>query len=321
LSLHTPGELDEADSELDRLVRVFGAVLDASGKLAYARRRRIPNKPSHYETTAYLTDRNAFFGGALDYRDYVASCRDELNADGERLRSQVEPPLKTKMWLATHQSGGRSEPDWREAQDVFYAWVRRAYQLKNGPNSSLAYAIKQGKSERLSVALQRVRVTTNLQFQAGGYNPRPMKKGGYRLGTLSEHATGSAIDIDAGRNAQLENWDKIESYTGIRLSKESRASLWKTAPQQLHSSIVQINNTFVSKLQTAIRSHEAPGRDGLESAATSDPSLKGFQLPWLKKWRNGFFALPWALVEAFHKEGFIWGATFNTPDLHHFELP
>jgi hypothetical protein len=140
LSLHTPGELDDVDVELDRLVRAYGPVLNANAKVVYARRRRLPGKPSTYETAQYLTDRNAFFGGALDYADFLASCREELNADGARLRNQVEPPLLTKKYQATHHSGGRLEPDWREAQDVFYAWVRRAYELKNGPSSSLAYA-------------------------------------------------------------------------------------------------------------------------------------------------------------------------------------
>jgi len=320
LSLHTPRELDEADAELDRLVRAYGPMLNASAKLVYARRRRVPGKPSMYESAQYLTDRNAFFGGPLDYADYLASCREELDAEGAKLRNQVEPPLLTKKHLANHHSGGRIEPDWREAQDVFYAWVRRAYELKNGQDSSLAYAIRQGKSERLSAALQRVRVTTNLQFQAGGYNARPMKKGGYRLGTLSEHATGSAIDIDASRNAQIEHWDKIEGFTGMRLSKETRLSLWKTAPQQLHTSIVQINNSFVSKLQAAVSGHEANGGDALKTAVEGDANLKALGLEWVRKWRNGFFALPWSLVDALYKEGFTWGATFTTPDLHHFEF-
>ncbi len=320
LSLHAPRDLDDADLELDRLVRAYGPMLSANAKLVYARRRRAQGKPSNYETSQYLTDRNAFFGGSLDYSDYLATCREELNADGARLRNQVEPPLLTKKYLATHHSGGRLEPDWQEAQDVFYAWVRRAYELKNGPSSSLAYAIKQGKSERLSAALQRVRVTTNLQFQAGGYNARPMKKGGYRLGTLSEHATGSAIDIDASRNAQLERWDKIEGFTGMRLSKETRVSLWRTSPQQLHTSIVQINNSFVSKLQAAVHAAEAQGGDVLKTTVEGDANLKALGLEWVRRWRYGFFALSWELVDALHKEAFTWGATFSTPDLHHFEF-
>jgi hypothetical protein len=325
LSLYTREELEEGDAELDCLVRAFMAgIRNASGKVTYALSRRRPGQPTGYETAQYLTDRNAFFGSRLAFRDYLAIGREELNADGGKLRNQVEPSLPTKNWLAKHHSGGRLEPDWRDAQDVFYAWVRRAYQQQNGPSSSLAYAIKQGKSEKLSAALGRVRCKTNIAFHAGGYNPRPKKMGGgYRLGTLSEHATGAAIDVDDAANAQLENWDKIESYTGIRLPEATRKVQWKSAPQQLHAAITQINNAFVVKLRAAIAKEveggAAPGK-ALEAAIEHDPQLKAIGLGFLIQWQGGFFALPWSLVSALRDEGLTWGATFKTPDLHHFEF-
>jgi hypothetical protein len=42
---------------------------------------------------------------------------------------------------------------------------------------------------------------------------------------------------------------------------------------------------------------------------------------FLKAWKNGFFAMPWALLKELHEEKLRWGAVFGTIDLHHFEVP
>jgi hypothetical protein len=41
-----------------------------------------------------------------------------------------------------------------------------------------------------------------------------------------------------------------------------------------------------------------------------------------QKWAGGFFTLSKSLVLALHKQGMVWGCTFNNQvDIHHFELP
>lgn len=207
----------------------------------------------------------------------------------------------------------------------FYAWVRKAYEKQNGADASLAYAIKQGMSEKLSNALRHVRLKPSINdFRAGGYNARPKKyPTGYRLGTLSTHATGSAIDIDAATNIQVDEWASLEGFTGIVLNKPMRASLWVSAPEQLHSKIKLMNDTFVANLQAAIRGQEEAGAahaDAVHKAVDANVHLKKLGLQWVIKCRNGFFTLPWTLVKALHEEKLTWGATFSTPDLHHFEF-
>jgi hypothetical protein len=52
----------------------------------------------------------------------------------------------------------------------------------------------------------------------------------------------------------------------------------------------------------------------------SDANLKSLGKPFLTNWQNGFFTLEWSLVKSLSDHGFTWGATFPSPDLHHFEL-
>jgi len=83
--------------------------------------------------------------------------------------------------------------------------------------------IRKGMSEQLAAKINEVRGTIRVkkihdeQFHAGGFNPRPIKYNHhYLLGTLSEHATGMAVDIDDTQNPQLtlEEWKFIETLTG-----------------------------------------------------------------------------------------------------------
>lgn len=334
ITLYTEDELEEGDVELDLLCRTFETpMLNAKSDVTYAAGRRSASRATKYRTAEYLTDRNTFFGSRDLYRDYLTLCHEELDANDRWLRRRVEPPILDKKKAAKKTGGGRVEPDWEYGQDVFYAWVRKAYEKQNGADASLALAIKQGKSEKLIAALEHVRVDSGIDFQSGGYNARPMKKGGYRLGTLSEHATGSAIDIESATNAQIEDWASVEAFTGIRLTKETRASMWATSPMQLHAAIVKINDTFVTKLKAAITVEEKAGhqgKDALDEAIKNDVHLSKLDgrnhaskksNGWVNKWRNGFFSLPWKLVKELQEEGLKWGAVFSTPDLHHFEFP
>ncbi|MDB4976524.1 MAG: hypothetical protein JWN48_4865 [Myxococcaceae bacterium] len=314
LSLRSELELREGERELDVLFRSLGRMLDSSGKVVYAGCRRNSAAAKHrpYKTRRYLTDRDLFFGSRDAYQAYLSASRSELNAAGGLLRKKVEPSI-----------GRRYEPDWQEAQDIFYSWVRKAFEVENGNGASLAAAVRFGMSEKLQAALAQATIDSGESFKYGGYNPRPMKKEGYRLGTLSEHATGNAIDIESTSNAQIKQWGSIESYTGIRLGHRERVSLWASHPEQLHTAIRRMNDTFVSKLREAVRAQQGAGMNGdaaLEAVVSADADLRTLGLSWVKHWRAGFFSLSWSLVKELHEEKLTWGATFSTPDLHHFEF-
>jgi hypothetical protein len=170
-----------------------------------------------------------------------------------------------------------------------------------------------------------------------------MKLNGYRLGTISEHAIGTAIDIESAKNAHIptSTWNQILAFTGKSLDHAARKTKWKNKPKELHTEIKAINDAFVKKLketmddtlETAKKAAEAKDatpkqkadyqsikQNPLRAALNGNANLKGMGENFLKKWKSGFFSLPWELVEELHEEKFLWGATFSHPDLHHFEL-
>jgi hypothetical protein len=323
-----PAAPSQEDTDELKLLQAIYGVIDAKGK-AFKKKEK---KKWVADVDAYVRARDDYFGSAKAYTDYKATAVAELDADGGKLRNVIEPGAKTR----------KANPDWKKAQDVFYAWVRKAYEKKLGDGVDIPKLIKAGMSEKLQKALKQVRLDYGQEFSAGGFNPRPMKLNGlYRLGTLSEHATGTAIDIDASQNAQIKDttWAAILKFTGKSLDKATRAAKWKSSPEDLHKQVKAVSDEFVTKLATALQDAEkaikataaasppaagagppAPKKDPYDVAADKDENLKAIGTTFLKRWKDGFLALEWALVKELHEEGFTWGATFGDPDLHHFEL-
>lgn len=145
---------------------------------------------------------------------------------------------------------------------------------------------------------------------------------GYRFGTLSDHALGLAMDIDPAHNAQIEarQWQHILGYTGRSLDRATRCAQWRDAPEHLHRALSEISELFVRQLSAALAATGESGATALQNVVSLSPDLRGLGLPFVRKWQNGFFNLPWELVKKIHEEGFPWGATFSRMDLHHFEL-
>lgn len=342
-------DAENNEKELKLLQEVFG-VLSKGGK-AYRRLEKKGKKKAKLvdDVDAYVKDRDAFFGSATEYKKYKETAVGELEADKGKLRNLIEPNLAARKGMK----------NWKDAQNIFYAWVRRSYeQHPDVPKGSdIAKIIKSHSSESLKKALDQVRVDYGKPFQAGGFNPRPMKLAGkYRLGTLSEHAIGNAIDIDAEKNAQITAamWGHILKFTGKSLDHAARKSKWKADPKGLYDSMVGVNDEFVKKLNESVQKAEKAAKDAAEKAAKeaaekaaaakappgaakpeakpaapADPldtaiaaseDLKKIDRKFLVTWRNGFLSLEWALVKELQEEGFTWGATFTDPDLHHFEL-
>ena len=322
------------ENEIKLLFEVYGSVKSKADKKSYSYHEKAKGKKKKvlkYRVEDYVKDRNAFFGSAKIYQEYLILSREELDADDAKLRKYVEPGKDVRKKVA----------EWRKAQDVFYAWVRKAYEKSLGEGVDVPKLIKTQMSEKLQKALQQVKVDYGQSFQYGGFNPRPMKLNGYRLGTISEHGLGTAVDIESATNAHIEvsEWQAILAFAGKSLTQAE--SKWKTRPKELYESIKEINDEFVAKLSTAIKDTEAAAKKAAESAGATDvqkknaaavktnplkaaveqnAGLKKIGSKFVAKWRNGFFDLPWNLVKELHEEGFLWGATFSHPDLHHFEL-
>lgn len=319
-------------AELKLLVKVLGTVKNKAGSKSYVKRKKGDDE---YRVTEYAGDRNAFFGSREKYKAFLKESRNELNANKETLRRQVEPPIKRRSKF--------TESEWKSAQDVFYAWVRKAYKNKLGESTDVPKLIKARTSKKLEAALEQVAADYGKTVEWGGFNPRPMKRNGYRLGTISEHALGNAIDISASKNAHIESgeWAHILKYTGKTLDKNARVTKWKSAPKDLYDKIKEISDEFKKKLSEAIKAKKdaatatnasptatpeekkkaaADLKNPLSAVIAEDKSLKGLGFQFVNKWKDGFFDLPWKLVFELHDEGFTWGATFSSPDLHHFEI-
>jgi hypothetical protein len=323
----------EDDAEYQDLQNVYG-ILNAKGR-AYGSYDKKKRKWKGLE--AYLKHRDANFGSSAAYRTFKQAALDELEADKGKLRNGLEPPKEVRQRRATI---------WKDAQTAFYAWVRKGYKEQLGDDADVPKLVNSGQSDKLREALRKVRVSSGEKFQTGGFNPRPTKLAGkYRLGTLSDHALGTAVDVEDDSNAQIEagTWQAILTLTGKALNHSSRKSKWKHAPKELFDAVVDVNATFVSKVAEAVADAEkaaeeaeakapapkagaAPPKaaatkvDPLDSAIAKDAHLRAVGKKFLNKWKDGFFSLDWALVKAFSDEGFTWGATFPNPDLHHFEL-
>lgn len=310
---YTSAELAEGEEEIALLREVYGNVLNASAKLAYA---HFTDKRWQYRTEEYLDDRAAFFGSTRDYLAYREVARAELDAEDGKLRRKIDPSEGTRA----------VRPRWRDAQVAFYAWTRRAYEKKVGAGVNVP-ALNAGMSKTLEAALRQVRADYGKGFNPQGFNPRPIKAtAGYRLGTLSDHALGTAIDIRPATNAQIEAaaWRHILDYTGRTLDLASRRLQWTNAPRDLLAAIAGINDEFVKKLREAVAAEVQKGLDdgaALGAVVKADTHRSKLKESFVKRWRGGFFDLPWELVKELHEEKFIWGATFARLDLHHFELP
>jgi hypothetical protein len=313
-SRYSEAERGSAESELGLLREVYGNVLDSSGKRAYA---HFTERRWQYRVEEYLDHRAAFFGSTAQYLAYLELARAELEAEDGKLRRKIDPAESTRPVL----------PHWREAQVYFYAWTRRAFEKQLGAGVNVPALINAGKSKALEAALRQVRADYGQGFNPQGFNPRPIKATrGYRLGTLSDHALGTAIDIRPSTNAQIEasDWQHILSYTGRSLDLPTRRELWVIAPRELHDALVKINEVFVKQVRDAVAvelAKDQPEAAALAAVVKADVQLSKLSGRFVGRWRNGFYDLPWELIKELHEEKFIWGATFGRLDLHHFELP
>lgn len=255
---------------------------------------------------AYVKHRDEFFGSRAAYAAFAIESDKELN-DTKNLRKLIE--LKG------------------DAQTVFYRWVRKAYH--NSGVTDVPAMIKRGTSQKLADELAKVKLAYGQKFQAGGFNPRPKKsaKYQYRLGTISEHATGNAIDVESGTNPILSksDWDFLQKFTGKKV--DLTLDRWKKEPEAVWQDVKDVSDEFVKKLAAEIKRVEAEQKTApkpTKPASTSSTPAEAVlgKHVGLQKHASGFFTLELKLVSLLHEHGFRWGATFypGSVDLHHFEL-
>lgn len=307
------------------------------------------------DVKSYFEDRTDYFGQPEQYWEFAKESDEEL------ANTEWKGKFRTRTLRSMLEFGKNAKQ-----QQIFYRWVRRAYKRKYGDDADVPELVRKGMSEKLSKLIEEVRGSIRVneahaeQFAAGGFNARPVKyNGSYLLGTLSEHATGMAVDIDDSRNAQLtpEQWKFILKLVGKDFSLSGR---WTTeaAAEGLWKDIQEVNDLFVKKIasetlriekeraekEKARLEKEKKEKEEREKLAKSGkaapppppaPPAKPVKVPTpleeilgeqhgaLSKWAaTGFFHLPLPLVLELHSHGFTWGATFGTNvDLHHFEIP
>lgn len=293
----------------------------------------------------YVSTRTVYFGGPAAYMDFASESDDEL------ANTKWGSKRKTRTLRSMIDFGKKGQA---EKQKLFYRWVRRAYQHKYGDDVDVPEIIRKGMSDELAKRIQAVRGSIRVKsihdegFHAGGFNPRPIKyQHDYLLGTLSEHATGMAVDIDDNRNPQLtlDEWKFIEDLVGEHVVRTGRWDSEDDA-EDLWNDIKDLSDGFVTKVAAEVKRiekeradkerkekelAEKEKADGKPVSSHHNKAAKvltplqeilGGNYKSLSPWvSSGFFQLPLELVLELQAHGFTWGATFSTNvDLHHFEL-
>lgn len=289
---------------------------------------------------AYIDRVQTTFGSLQAYLDWAPrsdALLEQPTPSGQPLRTRIE-------WYRANQRG---------EQRVFFRWVSWAYHTKQGlSEDAIVKLIVKGFDDKMLGALAGAEHATGHAIERQGPNPRPQKdaKLRYQLGTLSEHATGRAVDLDPAHNPILSRvtWDAIARATQLtaKLGKDH----WRAHPEAFFDAIEAINSrwsTMVTERVHERRLHRAypglsPGelapptgvvprleisRPALLDEVTVVEQLLGPQaagsavtLASLPRYR--FMNHTRDLVLALHAQGLRWGATFypQNVDLHHFEL-
>jgi len=350
--LHQPGFLPAA----------FGMCVTDTDKEEFKIIRKMPvydNRRRPYRTVNnYVAHRTMFFGSPSTYATFAAE------SDAELANTKWVGKKRTRTLQSMVEFSKKGEA---RKQQIFYRWVRKAYQKKYGVDVNVPELIRKGMSQELADKIAEVRGSVRVkeaneeQFKAGGFNPRPVKyRRRYLLGTLSEHATGMAVDIDSRQNAQLtiEEWHFIETLAGKQVTLRGR---WTTEASvtALWTDIEEVNDLFVANVAAGVQriEKERAAKEKAEkekaekekaakaltetdkkekaqaASARKEPpkpplkppleELLGKHFKALSRWStDGFFNLALELVVELHAHGFVWGASFGTNvDLHHFEIP
>jgi hypothetical protein len=192
----------------------------------------------------YVERVESTFGSLGAYRDWSLISDQLLErpvAPGKKLSSQIERP--------------------GDEQKVFFRWVSWKYNQQCGldPESILRLILARQDPDAQE-ALARVEQDIGESVDTKNvFNPRPHKEARqkrYVLGTLSEHATGRAIDIDPTNNPFMpgSTWKAIEKAVGINVDRTRKR--WIDDPAGLFRDVAALDKAWVSMLHE----HEATRR-------------------------------------------------------------
>ena len=292
--LYAPGFLSAALGMADAITDADKAEFEVIKKMPVYDHRRRP-----YRTVgSYVSDRTLYFGPPSAYASFAAE------SDAELANTKWVGKKRTRTLRSMLEFGNNIQK-----QNIFYRWVRKAYKRKYGNEVNVPELIRKGMSQKLADEIAEVRGSIRLKkihdehFQAGGFNPRPIKyHHHYLLGTLSEHATGMAVDIDDKQNAQLtvEEWKFVETLVGKHVSRSGR---WTTeaAAESLWKDINEVNDLFVKKIADEIQRIEK-ARTEKEKAETEK------EKPTAPKSATSHSAKPKKTMSPLEE---FWGSTSN----------
>jgi hypothetical protein len=346
--LYIPGWLPAALGTPDAITPADKAEFEIIKKMPVLDRKH----HSFTSVSNYVAFRTTYFGAPADYVAFAAESDNEL-ANTQWTSGKKKKKTRTLRSMIEFNKEPRK-------QQIFYRWVRKAYKRKYGNDVNVPELIKRGMSQELADAIAEVRGSVRVKkaheqdFHAGGFNPRPIKYlHHYLLGTLSEHATGLAVDIDDTKNPQLspDEWKFIEGLIGKKVKLSGR---WKTEAdaEGLWKDVKEASDLFVTKVASEVKRIEkeraekekaekekaekekaakAPEKAPAKPAHPAKPhkvltpleEVLGQHFKSLSPWAtSGFFHIPLELFLELHAHGFKWGAAFGSNvDLHHFELP
>lgn len=269
------------------------------------------NNTSFANVEDYVIYRNNYFGSQANY-DVIQRIADAEWDEHAAIRSNVG------------QAG-----DSADRRKALYRWLRLEYRragIDTAPE--IAALMRQGMTSELQAIIARVR-ELHPALQTGGFVARPKKHEnvGYRLGTLSEHATGRAFDIrPQSDNPQipLSAWQVIERLAGRQVDRSLQR--WRDTPAELWQDVYDLNQEYADAVVREVDEIRARREMAGKNPDRPNPLLRVLAVSaWLRRRATqqglSFFTLTEDLVLAMHREGLTWGITFRTPDLHHFELP
>jgi Domain of unknown function (DUF4157) len=191
----------------------------------------------------YSSQVKATFGSFNAYLEFAPVSDAELETvvgpHGKKLRSLID-------------QGDRGT----RTQNVFYRWVRWEYVQRGlDPLTVVLTGMTPEMRRRIDAAGKALGVS----IKAGGFNPRPMKdaKKLLILGTLSEHATGNAVDIDDHHNLIVSPaaWTFIEKATGSHTIDHSRKR-WETDPGGLYDDIAKLSAAWQKRAAEMVQAED-----------------------------------------------------------------
>jgi hypothetical protein len=323
----------------------------ASAAPATAAPATVPKGPSDADKTEFDALKGAITDETIE--EYLERRRKQFgDKEGESTEYTKYAEIADKEFDGIKNLIGQAE-DSVERRKILYRWMRKGY-IAAGIADPPA-TIKAGMSPELKKKLDAVNDKLGGR-KPGGFAARPMKiAGDYRLGTLSEHATGKAVDIAPEKNPQLPSaeWKFITTFAG-KAPDLSKAT-WKATPEKVWQGVYDLNEAFKKalkeKVDTATKPADAPKTESpkaepgtapkaVAKAPAAAPAKAAPKVPTRKEAiaellkgntvliscinangeDQGFFELPKDLVVALHGQGLTWGATFSDVDLHHFEM-